>query len=69
VDVSFADYDHRQVNYFESMKWMQDIVPKALPGWKVSVKQQQEGPPQGYPVSFEVSGDDFDRLAVISEQV
>jgi multidrug efflux pump subunit AcrB len=69
VDVSFADYDHRQVNSFESMKWMQDNVPKALPGWKVSVKQQQEGPPQGYPVSFEVSGDDFDRLADISEQV
>jgi multidrug efflux pump subunit AcrB len=51
------------------MKWMQDNVPQVLPGWKVAVKKQQEGPPQGYPVSFEISGNDFGRLAEIAEQV
>ncbi len=69
VDVSFADYDKRKVSSWKSMQWMQDSVPKVLPGWKVAIKQQQNGPPQGYPVSFEVSGNDFDQLAQIAEQV
>ncbi len=69
VDVSFVDYDHRKVDSWNSMKWMQNNVPQVLPGWKVAVKKQEDGPPQGYPVSFDISGDDFDQLAKIADDV
>ncbi|HAO99053.1 MAG TPA: AcrB/AcrD/AcrF family protein, partial [Fibrobacteres bacterium] len=69
VDISFVDYDHRKVDSWKSMQWMQNHVPQVLPGWKVAIKKQQDGPPQGYPVSFEVSGENFDRLADIADTV
>ena len=51
------------------MQWMQNNVPQVLPGWKVAVKKQQDGPPQGYPVSFEITGADFDQLSEIADTV
>lgn len=69
VDVSFVDYNLRRVNSWKAMQWMQDSVPGVLPGWKVAIKKQQQGPSQGYPVTFEISGDRFDRLVEIAEQV
>ncbi len=69
IDVTFVDYDKRDVDSWTSMKWMQDELPKILPGWKVAVKQQQEGPPQGHPVEYEITGEDFETLAKIGQQV
>ena len=72
VDVSFVDYDHRKVDSWKSMQWMQDNIPQVLPGWKVAVKKLQDGPPTGYPVSFEISGasgSDFDHLSEIADTV
>ncbi len=66
-DISFVDYDQRRISSWQSMQWMQKNVPQVLPGWQVAVKKQQEGPPQGYPVSFEVVGEDFAELARIAE--
>ncbi len=69
VDVSFIDYDKRKVDSWKSMQWMQDNIPQVLPGWKVAIKKQQDGPPQGYPVSFEISGANFDQIAEIADTV
>jgi len=69
IDASFAEYDVRRVSSWVSMQWMQDELPKVLPGWKVAVKKQAEGPPQGHPVEYEVIGEDFDQLSKIAEQV
>lgn len=69
VDIGFTEYDKREVTSWKSMKWMQDNIPQILPGWKVAVKKQEDGPPQGYPVSFEISGDDFAVLGVIADSV
>lgn len=69
IDVSFAEYDKRSVSSWTSMQWMGEELPKVLPGWKVNVKQQQEGPPQGHPVDYQITGEDFETLASIGEEV
>jgi multidrug efflux pump subunit AcrB len=51
------------------MTWMENHVKDLLPGWKVNVKQQQEGPPQGFPVSYEVTGEDFTVLSKLAEDI
>ena len=69
VDVAFQDYNERKVSSWKSMAWMETNMKDILPGWKVSVKQQQEGPPQGFPVSFEIVGEDFKDIAKIAEEL
>jgi multidrug efflux pump len=67
VDVAFVDYHERKVSSWKSMDWMQRNMKDILPGWKVSVKEQQQGPPQGHPVSFEVVGEDFGVLSNLAD--
>jgi multidrug efflux pump subunit AcrB len=42
---------------------------KGLPGVRVSVDKESNGPPTGKPVNIEISGDDFDSLIAISARV
>ena len=69
VDVAFVDYSERKVSSWLSMEWMQRNMKDILPGWKVSVKEQQQGPPQGHPVSFEVVGEDFTVLSKLASDL
>src|SRR5690606_6618844 len=57
----------RKVSSWTSMQWMEKNLPPVLPGWQVSVKKQDEGPPQGFPVSFEISGPDFAVLSRLAD--
>lgn len=69
VDVGFTEFDKRKVSSWKTMKWMQANVPQILPGWKVAVKKQEDGPPQGHPVSFEITGADFTELGKVTDSV
>jgi multidrug efflux pump len=69
VNISFTDYDKRKVTSWTTMQWMQDSLPKLMPGWKVAVKKQEDGPPTGYPVNFEISGEDFAVLGALVDSV
>ncbi len=69
LDVGFVDYNERKVSSWKSMTWMENHSKDLLPGWKVNVKQQQEGPPQGFPVSYEVTGEDFTELSKLAEDI
>lgn len=40
-----------------------------IPGAKISISKQEEGPPTGPPINIEISGDNFDVLGRISQQV
>ncbi len=40
-----------------------------LPGAEVTIEKDRRGPPGGAPVSIEISGDDFDRLTELSEEI
>ncbi|HLP40220.1 MAG TPA: efflux RND transporter permease subunit, partial [Fibrobacteria bacterium] len=66
VDVAFVDYNERDVSSWLSMGWMEKNMKDILPGWEVRVKQQQEGPPQGHPIAYEVIGENFEDLSRIA---
>lgn len=40
-----------------------------LPGAEVTIEKDRRGPPSGAPISIEISGDDFGRLAELSEEI
>lgn len=69
LDFAFSDFEDRKVSSWTTMRWLEDSLPVQLPGWKVNVKKQQNGPPVGKPVSFEISGESFDVLGPIVEKV
>jgi multidrug efflux pump len=69
VNLSFTDYDKRRVTSWTTMQWVQDTLPKLMPGWKVAVKKQEDGPPTGYPVNFELIGDDFAVMDVLVDSI
>lgn len=69
VDVAFMDYNERDVSSWLSMSWMEKNMKDLVPGWEVKVKQQQEGPPQGHPVSLEIIGEEFDELSRIASEL
>lgn len=69
IDISFQDYEKRKVSSWETMTWIDKNLPSELPGWKVKVKKQEDGPPVGSPVHFEITGPDFQTLSEISNQL
>jgi multidrug efflux pump len=69
IQIAFEDYDKRKVSSWTSMQWMEETLPPLVPGWKVAVKKQDEGPPQGFPVSFEISGADFAVLGALADSL
>jgi len=69
VDMEFADFEHRKVTSWTTMAWLSDSLPKVMPGWKVKVEKQQDGPPVGKPVNFEIVGEDFKVLSVLADSV
>jgi len=40
-----------------------------LPGAEVTIDKEERGPPGGAPVSIEISGDDFDRLTELADEI
>ena len=42
---------------------------KDIPGAKITIARQEEGPPTGAPINIEIAGDNFEVLGQISEEV
>ncbi|TFG54644.1 MAG: efflux RND transporter permease subunit, partial [Methanomassiliicoccus sp.] len=69
LDVVFQDYEKREVSSNTTMAWMAKNLPPLVPGWKIRVVKQQDGPPTGKPVEFEVSGDDYQQLSWMADSL
>ena len=69
VDIEFADFEHRRVDSWTTMAWLTDTLQSVLPGWKVKVEKQQDGPPVGKPINFEIIGEDFAVLSQLTDSV
>jgi multidrug efflux pump len=67
IDLVFKDYEERKVSVFKTMAWLEDTLPKLVPGWKLQVLKQVMGPPTGKPVELEISGDDYHQLSVLAD--
>ena len=59
----------QEVNTVQIMEEVREAVQGQYPGAKVVVQQDAQGPPQGKPINIEVSGDNVDTLALLSERM
>jgi multidrug efflux pump subunit AcrB len=67
--ITFVEFQQRHgVSTAKIMEDIRDRV-KRIPGAIISVGKDPTGPPVGYPVNIEVSGDDYETLVQVSEQV
>ena len=68
IQVEFVDREQRTQNSQMTVKQIRDVVG-SIPGARVEVEKEQEGPPTGAPVSIELSGEDFDVLADLTTRI
>lgn len=69
ISVAFVDFSKRKnFSTSESLQKIREEV-KEIPGVKISVDKEQNGPPTGKPISIEIAGDDFDQLQGIEDAV
>ena len=62
ITISFVKYTERHgINTNEVLSDMRDLV-KGIPGVKIVVDKEANGPPAGAPINIEVSGDDYAQL-------
>jgi len=70
ITINFVDFQYRDG---KSTSDIQERLAQALvglyPGISLSVEEQQNGPPTGKPINLEISGDDFDQLMVLTQDV
>ncbi len=69
VDVVFKDFNERKVSSYKTMAWMEKNLKDLAPGWKIRVVKQQDGPPTGKPIEYEISGEDYAQLSVIADSL
>ncbi|MGZ2369217.1 efflux RND transporter permease subunit [Ancylomarina sp. YFZ004] len=67
--ISFVEFKDRQGH---STSEIMKLVSKNLKGFvgaKIFVEKDESGPPVGHPINLEVSGDDFEKLLTISNDI
>jgi len=68
VGIQFIDLEDRVTPSSESMEIIRERV-KNIPGAKITVAEQEEGPPTGAPINIEIAGDDFEILGRIAKTI
>lgn len=69
VSVAFVDFAER--GDFSTSECLEKIreATRNVPGARITVDKESNGPPTGKPINIEISGDDFDQLVVIEQLV
>lgn len=68
IGIQFIDFEHRKSPTKEDLEELRQRV-KGIAGVKITVDQLQEGPPTGPPLNIEISGDSFEVLSKIAENI
>ncbi|MDH3543177.1 MAG: efflux RND transporter permease subunit [Desulfobulbaceae bacterium] len=68
VGIQFIDLEDRGTPSSVSMEVIRERV-KNIPGAKITVAEQEEGPPTGAPINIEIAGDDFDILGRLAKTI
>ena len=70
ITVSFVEYEFRKGARTTNIqrKVTQNLTDR-YPGVTISVEKEQNGPPVGRPINLEISGDKFDKLLTIANDV
>ena len=69
VTVAFVEYQKRGGKSTSDYLVRFRSALKDLPGVEIVVDQESNGPPTGKPVNIEISGDDFETLIALSDQI
>jgi multidrug efflux pump len=68
IGIQFIDFEKRKSPTKDDLEELRHRV-KDIAGVKITVDQQQEGPPTGPPINIEISGDNFAVLSKIAEKI
>jgi multidrug efflux pump subunit AcrB len=69
VTVLFQEFkDRKGVNTQEILNDLRANI-KPIPGAKVTIEKDNNGPPVGYPISIELQGEDYDQMLAESKKV
>ncbi|WP_022666300.1 efflux RND transporter permease subunit [Desulfospira joergensenii] len=68
IGIQFIDFEKRKTPAKDDLEEIRKRVA-LIPGVRITVDEQQEGPPTGPPINIEISGDDFIVLSRIAEKM
>ncbi len=68
ISINFLEKLKRKQSSFTTMEEIRDRATN-IAGADIKVEERQMGPPVGAPVSIEIAGEDYDRLASISADI
>jgi len=68
VGVRFLELEERSESSHTTVNTIRERV-KDIPGGKITIAKEEEGPPTGAPINLEISGPDFEVLGKIAKQV
>lgn len=68
LGIQFVDLVDRKTPSAKDLEEIRNRV-KFIPGARITVEEESEGPPTGPPVNIEISGDNYDQLGTISKQM
>lgn len=70
ITASMREFKYRQGMDSEALrKKVQEALSGRFPGVAISVEKDSKGPPVGYPINIELSGDDYDALILAAESM
>jgi multidrug efflux pump len=68
VGVRFLDLEDRRQSSHDTVAEIRHRI-KNIPGGKITIAMEEEGPPTGAPINIEIAGDNFTVLGEIAKQV
>ncbi len=68
VGIRFLELDERHRSSHDTLADIRKRI-KDIPGGKLTIAMEEEGPPTGAPINIEISGDNFSVLGMISKEI
>ncbi|MDX1439966.1 MAG: efflux RND transporter permease subunit, partial [Rubricoccaceae bacterium] len=68
ITMNMVDFSAREEPSSETLRKVRDEI-QGIPGIDLQIEQDQNGPPTGAPINIEISGEDFDQIVQISDEI
>jgi multidrug efflux pump len=68
VGIRFLEMEERKTSSSDTVDVIRERV-KNIPGGRITVAVQEEGPPTGAPINIEIAGDDFQTLGNMAKEI
>lgn len=68
VGIRFIDLEKRKRSTHQDIDEIRERI-KDIPGAKLTIAKEEEGPPTGAPINIEIAGDNFQVLGYIAKQI